>query len=59
MSVAPGAAPEDGLVEFLRNEQLVRVIDNCEHLIGAASFSHGELPDDHPAGTASRPASDP
>ena len=37
ISVAPGAAPEDGLVEFLRNEQLVRVIDNCEHLIGAAA----------------------
>ena len=37
LTVAPAGAPEDGLVEFLRNKQLVLVIDNCEHLIAAAA----------------------
>jgi class 3 adenylate cyclase len=36
LTVAPGGTPEDGLLEFLRNKQLVLVIDNCEHLIAAA-----------------------
>jgi len=37
LSVAPGARAEDALVEFLRNKQLVLVVDNCEHVIGAAA----------------------
>jgi predicted ATPase len=37
LSVPPGARPEDALVGFLRNKQLVVVIDNCEHLIAAAA----------------------
>jgi predicted ATPase/class 3 adenylate cyclase len=37
LTVAPGVPPADGLVEFLRTKQLVLVVDNCEHLIGAAA----------------------
>jgi predicted ATPase len=37
LSVAPAGAPEDGLIDFLRNKQLVLVVDNCEHLIAAAA----------------------
>ena len=33
----PNARPEDALVDFLRNKQLVLVLDNCEHLIGACA----------------------
>jgi len=37
LSVPPGTGPEDALVEFLRNKQLLLVVDNCEHLIGTAA----------------------
>jgi predicted ATPase/class 3 adenylate cyclase len=37
LTVAPGMTPEDALVEFLRNKQLVLIVDNCEHLISAAA----------------------
>jgi len=37
LSVAPGERPEDALVDFLRNKKLLLVVDNCEHLIGAAA----------------------
>src|SRR5262249_8377388 len=37
LSVGPGTTPTDVLVEFLRNKQLLVVVDNCEHVIGAAA----------------------
>ena len=37
LHVTSGARADDVLVEFLRNKQLVLVVDNCEHLIGAAA----------------------
>jgi predicted ATPase/class 3 adenylate cyclase len=37
LTVGPGARTDHALVEFLRNKQLVLVIDNCEHLIAAAA----------------------
>jgi predicted ATPase/class 3 adenylate cyclase len=37
LTVAPGTTPEGTVVGFLRNKQLVLIVDNCEHLIGAAA----------------------
>jgi predicted ATPase len=37
LTVTPGMTPSGTVVEFLRNKQLVLIIDNCEHLIGAAA----------------------
>jgi predicted ATPase/class 3 adenylate cyclase len=37
LTVIPGMTPSGTVVEFLRNKQLVLIIDNCEHLIGAAA----------------------
>jgi class 3 adenylate cyclase len=37
LHVGPGARVDEALVEFLRNKQLLLVIDNREHLIGAAA----------------------
>jgi non-specific serine/threonine protein kinase len=44
VTVGVGRSPEDAIQDFLRTRQLLLVIDNCEHLIGAcAEFTHGLL----------------
>jgi len=33
----PGRAPMDTIVDYLRSKELLLILDNCEHLIGAAA----------------------
>lgn len=37
LSARPGQSLEDSLLEMLSNKQLLLLLDNCEHLIGAAA----------------------
>jgi predicted ATPase/class 3 adenylate cyclase len=37
LAIPPSTRPQDALLDFLRDKHMVLVLDNCEHLIGAAA----------------------